>query len=444
MWEKIDLDNFFTFVDWFRRTAPYIHAHRGRVFVLQIDGEVIGSERFSSLIHDLALLNSFGIKLVVVFGASYKIDKLLKERKIKSNYVGHLRVTDKDTIVSVKQAVGEVKFQIEALLSMGLPNSPMASSSIKVASGNYITGRPYGIVDGIDLGLTGKVRKIDKQTIQERLNAGEIVLIPPLGYSLTGQLFNINSAEIAAQMAIELKADKLIMLNNGYVVKDAADHIIEQLTCIEAKKILNSKSANNNKQLITLELGIKACESSVERVHYIDIQIDGGVLHELFSRDGVGTLLSNEPFDDLRQATVSDIGGILELIQPLEEEGVLVKRSREKIEVAIDKYIVITRDSTVIACAALHNYPADKVIELACLAVHSDYRKQGKADALFKYIEKTAKIKKANILMVLTTQTEHWFIEKGFVETDISSLPIQRQDIYNYQRNSKALIKKII
>lgn len=434
-----------SFIDCFRNAAPYIHAHHGRTFVLQIGGDVVASETFTHLIHDLALLNSLAVKLVIVFGARSQIDALLKERNVTPQYCGALRVTDEASISSVKQAVGDIKIQIEALLSMGLPNSPMAESSIKVASGNYVTGKPYGVVNGVDLDLTGKVRSIAKETINARLDAGEIVLISSLGYSVTGEVFNLSSIEVAAQVAIDLSADKLIMLNYTSVLKNDEGEVIRQITCEQAKLKLEPDSVHqvDETPATALAQGIKACEAGVKRIHYIDSNIDGGVLQELFTLDGIGTLLSGTPFDTIQQASVHDIGGILELIEPLEEQGVLVKRSREKIEIDINDYIVLARDGRVIACAALHDYKEDNVMELACMAVHPDYQNQGKGEMLFNYIELIARTFGVKMIFVLTTQTEHWFLERGFSETSIESLPVEKQGIYNYQRNSKALIKEL-
>lgn len=433
-----------SFIDCFRNAAPYIHAHHGRTFVLQIGGDVVASDNFTHLIHDLALLNSLSIKLVIVFGARPQIDLLLKERNIMPLYNGALRVTDEASMSSVKQAIGDVKIQIEALLSMGLPNSPMADSSIKVASGNYVTGRPYGVMNGVDLELTGKVRSVEKETIHARLEAGEVVLVPPMGYSVTGEIFNLSSIEVAAQLAIELEADKLIMINSDSVLTDDEGKTIRQLTCEQARKSLDPDNNYIDETPSTaLALGIKACEAGVSRVHYLDQNVDGGMLQELFTRDGVGTLLSSTPFDTVHQATVHDIGGILELIEPLEEQGVLVKRSREKIEADINDYIVLVRDGSVIACAALNHYADDNVMELACMAVHPDYQNQGKGELLFQFIESVAHKNNTSRLFVLTTQTEHWFIERGFTETTLESLPVEKQDIYNFQRNSKALIKEL-
>ncbi|MEO1926362.1 MAG: amino-acid N-acetyltransferase [Gammaproteobacteria bacterium] len=442
---KNTMDSKQSFIDCFRNAAPYIHAHHGRTFVLQIGGDVVASETFTHLIHDLALLNSLAVKLVIVFGARPQIDALLKERNVTPQYNGALRVTDEASISSVKQAVGDIKIQIEALLSMGLPNSPMAESSVKIASGNYVTGRPYGIVKGVDLDLTGKVRSIEKNTINARLDAGEIVLISPLGYSVTGEIFNLSSIEVASQVAIDLSAEKLIMLNNASVLKNEAGEVIRQLTCEEAKSKLDPVTVNQIDETpsTALAFGIKACEAGVKRVHYLDQSIDGGILQELFTRDGIGTLLSGTPFDTIQQATVHDIGGILELIEPLEEQGILVKRSREKLEIDINDYIVLVRDGSVIACAALHQYPDEKVAEIACMVVHPDYQKQEKGEVLYELIEALAKKEGMETLFLLTTQTLHWFIEKGFVEAKIEDIPVEKQTLYNYQRNSKILIKNL-
>ena len=430
------------FVECFRGAAPYIHAHTRKTFVLQIGGDVVASQGFSHLIHDLALLNSLAIKLVIVFGARPQIDKLLKERNITPEYCGALRVTDEDSISSVTQAVGEVKIKIEALLSMGLPNSPMADSAIKVSSGNYVTGRPYGILNGVDLNLTGRVRSIEKETINTRLDAGEIVLITPLGYSTTGEVFNLSSIEVATQVAIDLNADKLIMFNNSQILKDNNGETIRQITCHEVKAKLGSEYKNIDETPATaLAQGIKACESGVKRIHYVDQNIDGGLLQELFTRDGVGTLLTSTPYDTIRQATIDDIVGIYELIEPLEQEDILIQRSLEKIEADINDYIVLVRDGTVIACAALHDYPEEKTMELASVAVHPDYQNQSMGEMLYAFIEKIAIKNNSKMLFVLTTQAEHWFLERGFQESNSEQLPAVRQSSYNEQRNSKILIK---
>lgn len=430
------------FVRWFRRAAPYIHAHRGNTFVIQIAGEAVASANFPALIHDIALLNSLAIKPVIVFGARPQIEARLREQNSTPRRHAGLRITDEPAIACVKQAVGDIRIRIEALLSMGLPNSPMDSAAIKVAAGNYVTGRPLGVMDGVDFKLSGRVRKIDRLLINTRLNIGEIILIPPLGYSITGEVFNLSSVELASRVAAELKATKLIMIGAATHFRDQRGETLRQLTAAEARARPDMAAAADETAAL-LARGVEACEAGVERVHYIDVCQDGSILQELFTRDGVGTLLSQRPFDAVREAKDQDIGGIIALIAPLEEQGVLVKRSREKIEADIGDYSVLARDGAVIGCAALHDYPEDRVMELACMAVHADYQNQGKGALLYQFIESVAVERGAETLFVLTTQTAHWFIERGFSETDPANLPGRRQDMYNYQRNSKALIKRL-
>lgn len=435
-------DNLSEFVKWFRSTAPYIHAHRGKTVVLQFDGDLIDREEFAHLVHDIALLNSLGIHLIIVFGARPQIEKLQQQRNIESHLVRGLRLTDEDSITCVKEAVGAARIQIEALLSMGLPNSPMEDAQLKVTSGNFITAKPIGVIDGVDMGFTGEVRRVDTETMIRKLDNNEIVLIPPIGYSPTGEVFNLRATEVAMKIAISLEADKLIYFMPGVELKDDKGEIIHQLTQQEAETLID-KSKLDELSHLPLSCGLRACNEGVKRVHFLQQNQDGSLLLELFSRDGVGTLLSAASFDQTRTATINDIGGILELIQPLEQEGVLVRRSREKIEAAINDYTVLVRDGSVIACAALHVEKDNKYAELACLVVDENYQKSGKGEELFLYIEEQAIKQGVEKLFILTTQTAHWFLERGFIEADINDLPVSRQEFYNYQRNSKVLIESL-
>ncbi len=435
-------DNLSEFVKWFRSTAPYIHAHRGKTVVLQFDGDLIDREEFAHLVHDIALLNSLGIHLIIVFGARPQIEKLQQQRNIESHLVRGLRLTDEDSMTCVKEAVGAARIQIEALLSMGLPNSPMEDAQLKVTSGNFITAKPIGVIDGVDMGFTGEVRRVDTETMIRKLDNNEIVLIPPIGYSPTGEVFNLRATEVAMKIAISLEADKLIYFMPGVELKDDKGEIIHQLTQQEVESLID-KSKLDELNHLPLSCGVRACNEGVKRVHFLQQNQDGSLLLELFSRDGVGTLLSAASFDQTRTATINDIGGILELIQPLEQEGVLVRRSREKIEAAINDYTVLVRDGSVIACAALHVEKDNKYAELACLVVDENYQKSGKGEELFLYIEEQAVKQGVEKLFILTTQTAHWFLERGFIEADINDLPVSRQEFYNYQRNSKVLIESL-
>ncbi len=429
------------FIDSFRHSAPYIHAHRGRTFVLVFGGEAVADPRFSELIHDIALLHSLGIQLVLIHGARPQIEQKLTAGGIRMEYANGLRITDDAALGCVKEAAGTVRVEIEALLSMGLANTPMSGARIGVSSGNFVTARPLGVRDGIDYFHTGEVRRIDGQAIRQHLADRRIVLLSPLGYSPTGEVFNLSAEEIATATAVELQADKLVMLNEGERLHDGHRQLIAQLTIREVETLLGSRRRLTETMRRQLHSAMQACRGNVRRVHLLDRQQDGALLLELFTRDGLGTLITADPFEGLREATIEDVGGVLELIKPLEQQGIMVKRSRELLEMEIDHFLVIERDGTIIACAAL--YPGDKrsQAELACLAVHDDYRNEGRGDALLRTIEHRALAQGIEQLVVLTTHTAHWFRERGFLPGDLSRLPGRKKALYNYQRNSKVFYK---
>lgn len=426
------------FVEWFRSASPYIHTHRGSTVVVYFGGEAVGSEQFPSLIHDMALLSSLGMRLVVVHGARPQIEDRLEINGITANYSKGLRVTDLDSLACVKEAVGATRVEIEALFSTGLVNSPMAGAQIQVASGNFVTARPLGVREGIDFCHTGEVRRIDTQAITRRLDSGEIVLVSPVGYSPTGEVFNLSSLDVASSVAVALEADKLVLLTEGDKGVGASGQLLQQMSQQDVENVLE-----NDSSISELLCALTASQNGVERVHLINRAISGGLLLELFTRDGVGTLVSAAPFDAIHQATVEDIGGIMELISPLEESGALVKRSREKLEIEIQHFTVMERDHAVIACGALYAYEKDGLAELACLAVAQDYLNAGRGELLLAEMEKEAKQQGVLELFVLTTQSAHWFIERGFSEGKIENLPTEKQSLYNLQRNSKVFFKKL-
>ncbi|MGB5177493.1 MAG: amino-acid N-acetyltransferase [Gammaproteobacteria bacterium] len=431
------------FIDSFRHSAPYIHAHRGRTFVLAFGGEAVAAEQFADLVHDIALLHSLGIRLVLVHGARPQIEKRLKAIGRGFEYANGLRITDDAALTCVKEAAGTVRVEIEALFSMGLANTPMSGARLGITSGNFVTARPLGVRDGIDYCHTGEVRRVDAPAIRQHLLDQRIVLLSPLGYSPTGEVFNLSAEEIATAVASELQADKLILMTEGDTLRDGRRRLLTQLTLSEASTLLASKRRLEDSTRRHLQHAIQACHRGVRRVHLLDRSHNGALLLELFTRDGHGTLITAEAYEGLREATIDDVGGILELIKPLEDQGILVKRSRERLEMEIDHFFVTERDGTVIACAAL--YPCDKqaLAELACLAVHADYHNAGRGEALLHAIEARALQAGIRKLVVLTTRTAHWFRERGFVSGDQSDLPNQKKALYNYQRNSKVFYKQL-
>ncbi len=436
------------FVGWFRSVAPYIHAFGGRTFVIAFGGEVVDDGQFVALSHDLNLLASLEVRLVLVHGSRPQIESRLKRAKISASFVEGLRVTDDEAMEAVKEANGAIRVEIESLLSMGLVNSPMAGSDIRIASGNFVTARPLGVRNGVDLQHTGEVRKIDAIGIRKRLEDGEMVLLSPLGYSPTGEAFNLTLEDVAVNTAIALDADKLIFLMDSSGVHNLRGELLREMTADKARNLLrhaqnNGENAISEDEGYYLPAAIKACDQGVARTHLICRHTDGAILQELFTHDGIGTMITEASLETLRPAEIGDVGGLLQLIEPLEAEGVLVRRGRERLEMEISHFFVMEHDGRIIGCAALYPFEDERKAELACMAVHPSFRGGGRGDRLLKYSEEQARERGIRTLFVLTTRTAHWFLERGFKEADIAALPDARQKLYNFQRRSKVFIKGI-
>lgn len=423
--------------------TPYIHAFRGRTFVIAFGGEVVADGKFVGLNHHLNLLAALGVRLVVVHGARAQINARLNELGHATSYVRGLRVTDDVTLSCAKEASGRLRVEIEAMLSMGLPNSPMAGADIRVSSGNFVTAKPIGILDGVDLQHTGEVRKIDVAAIRDRLNFGELVLLSPLGFSATGEVFNLALENVAEATAVALGADKLIYLMEKPGIVNSRGALQRELTPNQARKLMTKAGALDGDAALYLPCAVRACEQGVQRVHLISRHTPGALLLELFTHTGVGTMLSPDPMETLRDAKIDDIGGVLGLIEPLEEDGTLVRRGRDLLEREIGRFMVLEHDRMIVGCAALYPFSEDRAAELACLAVHPDFRGRGAGLRLLEAAEARARRRGFKKLFVLTTRAEHWFVENGFVETDVSELPHSKREMYNFQRRSVVLTKKL-
>ncbi len=404
-------------VEGFRHSVPYINTHRGKTFVIMLGGEAIEHENFSSIVNDIGLLHSLGIRLVVVYGARPQIDANLAAHHHEPLYHKNIRVTDAKTLELVKQAAGTLQLDITARLSMSLNNTPLQGAHINVVSGNFIIAQPLGVDDGVDYCHSGRIRRIDEDAIHRQLDSGAIVLMGPVAVSVTGESFNLTSEEIATQLAIKLKAEKMIGFCSSQGVTNDDGDIVSELFPNEAQARVEAqeeKGDYNSGTVRFLRGAVKACRSGVRRCHLISYQEDGALLQELFSRDGIGTQIVMESAEQIRRATINDIGGILELIRPLEQQGILVRRSREQLEMEIDKFTIIQRDNTTIACAALYPFPEEKIGEMACVAVHPDYRSSSRGEVLLERITAQAKQSGLSKLFVLTTRSIHWFQERGF------------------------------
>lgn len=421
------------FITWFRSVTPYINAFRGKTFVIAFSNDMVSDEKFVDFIHDINLLASLGVQLVLTHGQHSKISAQQKP------------IIDHKTLQGLKASSGRIHFEISAQLSMGLPNSPMANAAIRVASGNFITARPIGIINGVDLMYAGKVRKTNTQAIRSRLEQSEVVLLSPLGYSPTGEIFSLALKEIATEVAVALNADKLIFLTDGrFDIDNQTSSLSHELTVAECKKLLEENNASISAEAMqSIYCAVRACENNVYRTHLINRHISGAIVQELFTHHGIGTMISRVPLQALRKAEIEDIGSILQLIQPLEQEGILVKRHRELLEIEIEYFTLLEHDGIVIGCAALFPFHKEQVCELACLAIHPDYRNAGYGKVLLKHIENRTSDMGINKLFVLTTHATHWFIEHGYIATELSELPNIKQRLYNYQRRSKVFMKDL-
>jgi amino-acid N-acetyltransferase len=429
------------YVQWFRNFAPYINTHRGKTFVIMFNGDAVLHDNFSHLIHDFALLHSLGIKLVLVHGARPQIDANLAENNIEAPMANDVRVTPKQALPYILEAVGSIRLQIEAQLSMGLANSPMYGSRIDAISGNFVTARPYGVRDGVDYQFTGEVRAIDAQAIRNNLIHDHVVILGSMGYSATGEVFNLLSEDVALQAAISLNADKLIFLGEQTGIYNEKGQLIKEMIPHEVTRFLRDLPAHSEVARF-LSASSEACRNGIHRTHIISYAKDGALLEELFTRDGSGTLISHDSYEEIRRADIDDVVGLMELLTPLEEQGILVRRSRERLETDIENFSVIERDGMVLGCAALYEL-SDDAAEVACVAVHSNYRNGNRGADLVAFLEQQARSRGIKELFVLTTRTSHWFVELGFVEVPAEELPESRYAMYDSSRNSKVL-KKIL
>ncbi|MDC9580050.1 amino-acid N-acetyltransferase [Xenorhabdus sp. PR6a] len=430
-------------VEVFRHSVPYINAHRGKTFVIMLGGEAIAHDNFANIVNDIGLLHHLGIRLIVVYGARPQIEQNIAEHHYSSVYHKHTRVTDAKTLDLVKQAAGLLQLEITARLSMSLNKTPLQGANINVVSGNFVIAQPLGIDDGVDYYHSGRVRRIDEKAVNQQLDNGAIVLIGPVAVSVTGESFNLTSEEIAAQLSIKLKAEKLIGFCSSQGVLDVEGNTLSEMFPNEGEVYLHALESAGDYHSGTVRFlrgAIKACRRGVRRSHLISYQENGSLVQELFSREGIGTQIVMERSEQIRRANINDIGGILALIRPLEQQGILVRRSREQLEMEIDNFTLIELDNVTIACAALYSYPDEKIGEMACVAVHPDYRSSSRGEILLNAISGQAKQGGLEKLFVLTTRSIHWFQEKGFEPAEIAMLPVEKQALYNYQRRSKILM----
>ena len=442
----------FTFVPWFRSVAPYIHKFRHQTFVVGLTGEAIAAGKLHSIAQDLAMIKAMGVKIVLVHGFRPQVNEQLAAKGHAGKYSHGIRITDSVALDCAQEAAGQLRFEIEAAFSQGLPNTPMAGSTVRVISGNFVTARPVGIVDGVDFEHSGLVRKVDVAGIQRALDMDALVLLSPFGFSPTGEAFNLSMEEVATSVAIALKADKLLFLSEVPGIRtdpeapEGEDNPIDtELPLAQAKQLLARvpPSQRPTDTAFYLQHCVKACQGGVERSHIIPFAVDGALLLEIYVHDGIGTMIVDEKLEELREATADDVGGILQLIEPFEKDGTLVKRDRTEIERDIANYTIIEHDGVIFGCAALYPYPEKRTAEMAAVTVSPQSQGTGDGEKLLKRIEQRARNLGLESIFVLTTRTMHWFIKRGFVVVDPEWLPDARKRKYNWDRRSQVLVKKL-
>ena len=441
LWTSIANPVMYDHVNWLRHASPYINAHRDCTFVVMLPGEGVAHPNFGNIVHDLVLLHSLGVRLVLVHGSRPQIEARLASNGLTPRFHRDLRITDSPTLECVIDAVGQLRIAIEARLSMDMARSPMQGSRLRITSGNFVTARPIGVVDGVDYHHTGEVRRIDRKGINRQLDERSIVLLSPLGYSPTGEIFNLACEDVATRAAIDLDADKLLLFGAECGLLDENGRLVRELRPQQVPAHLQRLGSSYQGEL--LDAAAEACKAGVRRSHIVSYAEDGALLSELFTRTGNGTLVAQEQFESLREATIEDVGGLMELITPLEDQGILVRRSREVLEREIEQFSIVEREGLIIACAALYQIADSDFGELACLAVNPAYRHGGRGDELLERIEDRARAQGLKTLFVLTTRTAHWFRERGFVPSSVDRLPAARASLYNYQRNSQVFEKAL-
>jgi amino-acid N-acetyltransferase len=438
-----------TFVPWFRAVAPYIHAYRGKTFVVGMAGELIAAGKLNAFVQDLAILHAMGIKLVLVHGFRPQVNEQLAAKGHVSRFSRGVRITDAVALDAAQEAAGQLRFEIEAAFSQGLPNTPMANATVRVVSGNFLTARPVGIVDGIDFIHSGLVRRVDHATIRKAIDIGALVLLSPFGFSPTGEAFNLTMEDVATSTAIALQADKLIFVTEIAGIRETPDDpesaIDTELALADAKRLLAVLPPPTlpTEPAFYLQHCVNACEGGVERSHILPFAADGAILLEVFTHDGIGTMVVDEKLESLREATADDVGGILQLIEPFERDGTLVRRERTEIERDVANYTVIEHDGIIFGCAALYPYPEARTGEMAALTISPLAQGQGDGERILKRVEQRAKAMGLESIFVLTTRTMHWFIKRGFVQVDPDWLPDARKRKYNWDRRSQVLVKKL-
>jgi amino-acid N-acetyltransferase len=419
-----------------RGILQYIPQFREKTFILAIDGAIVTDENFATLLLDVAVLRSLSIRVVLVHGASAQIKALAEEQNVKASDLAGGGVTDAVTLNLALTAANRLTHEILEGLS---------ANDLRATSTNAIIAHPMGIIQGVDHLFTGKVERVDVEMLQSLLSQGVVPVIPPLGFDGDGKTYRVNSDGVAVAVADALKAIKLIFITaqDGLIY---SGQLIRQMLVVELEKLLQQNSAGFPPEVVSkAQHAAAACKAGIPRVHIINGRVDEGLLAEVFSNDGIGTLIYANEYQQIRPAKKKDIRAIQLLTKAAVESDELVRRTRASFEKSLGDYFLFEIDKNPVACVALHVYPEQKKGELACLYVNPSHENQGIGRKLIQYVENKAREMGLAELITLSTQAFTYFQSKGgFAEGTPDDLPPARREKYEQSgRNSKVLVKKL-
>jgi amino-acid N-acetyltransferase len=419
----------------FREILRYVPRFRDRVFVIAVDGAVVEDDNFPNLVLDIALLRSLSIRVVLVHGAAHQISRYAAQTKVTPSDLSGTGITDRETLNVAITAANRVTHEILEGLS---------ANDLRGAHPNAVVAHPAGILGGVDQLFTGKVERVDGALLQTLLEHDIVPVVPPIGIDGTGASFRLNSDAVAVEVAKALRAVKLIYLNTEGGVRDAKG-VIRQLTVAEADAFLKKHRAELPPESITkLTHAVRAAKEGVERIHIIDGREQEGLLGEVFSNEGIGTLIHANEYQAIRSAQKKDVRAVHALIQQGVENDELVKRTRAELEKMVGDYFVFEVDRTVVACAALHMYPDQNMAEFASLFVDDRYTNQGIGAKLIHYAEDEARRRGVARLFCLSTQAVNYFSRLGYKPGTPDDLPPPRRDKYEqHKRKSQVLLKAL-
>jgi len=419
-----------------RGILQYIPQFREKTFILAIDGAIVTDDNFATLMLDVALLWSLNIRVVLVHGASAQIRSLADGRQVKASDLDGAGVTDAATLDLALTAANRLTHEILEGLS---------ANDLRAAYANVIVAHPVGILQGVDHLFTGKVERVDTELLNSLLSQGVVPVIPPLGFDGDGKTYRVNSDGVAVAVAEQLKAIKLIFVTNqdGLIYRG---QLIPQMLVAELGRILQQDTAGFPPEMVSkAQHAAAACSAGVPRVHVINGTLDEGLLGEVFSNHGIGTLIHANEYEHIRPAMKKDVRAIQLLTKQGVEADELVKRTKAVIEKSLGDYFIFEIDKNPVACVALHVYPEENKGELASLYVSSSHENQGIGRKLVQFVEGRARELGLKELLALSTQAFTYFLSKGgFTEGSPDDLPPARREKYEQSgRRSKVLVKKL-